>query len=268
MKKKVIYILSLEHSGSTVLDILLSSHPRIVSLGEIHFVLENKKTSIENTKDICSCLNKMNDCHFWGGYLNKYLKNNLDKSFAEKYKALLKYVNQSLGEDIIISDSSKKLSVLKQLLESDLRNEIDLRIIFLIKDVRSWAISKKRVFLKQKRKGNFYLRHILSWYKANRKIKDYLEAKNLKYLQIGYEELCLKQDYINDLICDSLDIKKEKLEFAKNGKHHIAYGNRMKLKREQKLRYDYRWFSNWKVNFLTVLLPFVFFWNKKNTYSN
>ncbi len=57
---KYIYICSAGHSGSTLLDLLIGSHSRVESLGEItHF----PKNLALNT--VCSCLQRVRSCPVW-----------------------------------------------------------------------------------------------------------------------------------------------------------------------------------------------------------
>lgn len=56
----LIYICSAGHSGSTLLDLLLGSHSRIVSLGEISHLPKNIAL---NTR--CSCGEDVGECEFW-----------------------------------------------------------------------------------------------------------------------------------------------------------------------------------------------------------
>lgn len=55
-----LYILSAGHCGSTLLDLVLGSHSRIVSLGEVSFV----PSSLVIGK-ICSCGKSMPECGYW-----------------------------------------------------------------------------------------------------------------------------------------------------------------------------------------------------------
>lgn len=67
---KLIYIISLGHSGSTLLDSILGTHPDIISSGELFYLnwqiarTINNKSTVEN-QDICSCLKDFRDCNFW-----------------------------------------------------------------------------------------------------------------------------------------------------------------------------------------------------------
>lgn len=61
-KNRLVYILSASHSGSTLLAMLLGSHPEICTVGEL------KATSLGDTETyICSCRKKIIHCPFWSG---------------------------------------------------------------------------------------------------------------------------------------------------------------------------------------------------------
>jgi hypothetical protein len=57
---KLIYICSAAHSGSTLLDLLLGSHSRIESLGEISFL--GQDLAVNNR---CTCGAPVRECHVW-----------------------------------------------------------------------------------------------------------------------------------------------------------------------------------------------------------
>jgi len=247
MKQKLIYILSLEHSGSTILDLFLSSHQNILSLGESVFVLEKKQTSTEQTKDYCSCGKLMGECDFWGGFN------------GHSYFDLLNYIKKKYGENMVISDSSKKLYFLKEIL----KNNLDLKIIFLVKDARNYSFSMKRVFFKEKRKGNLYLRHLLNWYKKNREMESFLKQSNLNYLFVSYEKLCLEQAQTTKSILQFASLPNQALNLKGTGNHHLAFGNRAKLNNTGELVYDDRWKKSLKAKLFICLLPWVWGYNKK-----
>lgn len=62
---RYIYICSAGHSGSTLLDLLIGSHPRITSLGEISHLSKNIAL---NTP--CSCGSPVRACQFWSAVLS------------------------------------------------------------------------------------------------------------------------------------------------------------------------------------------------------
>ena len=58
---KIIYIASLGHSGSTLLDLLISGHPDVVSIGEAKNLNPRTSPTID-----CACpAKRLRDCPFW-----------------------------------------------------------------------------------------------------------------------------------------------------------------------------------------------------------
>ncbi|MEX2123307.1 MAG: sulfotransferase [Woeseia sp.] len=79
--KKIVYILSDNRSGSTLLDQLLGAHDRMVSLGEIHhlpaYVLQDRTLYNPAHPLDCSCGKPIGSCPFWSTVEHK-----LGRSFA------------------------------------------------------------------------------------------------------------------------------------------------------------------------------------------
>lgn len=262
--KKVIYILGLDHSGSTILDIILSKHPETVGLGETYAVLREKERAFEDTHNFCSCGSDLEKCPLWKEYL-VWQKENKGKSYENKYKNLLKIVSEKIGKDVVI-DSSKNdwmLEVIKKLSDA---GEVDLKVIFLLRDARGWAASRYDLGVKAGRKIRFYPKYFYNWYKMNRKLKKLLEKDNYDYIQVSYEELAFNtEEKIRDIFeFTGLDPDIFNIDFPPNT--HIAYGNRTKKDAHKKkaILYDSRWFHRFWLNFFFVLMPHIFFWNKKN----
>ncbi len=61
-KTKLVYILAASHSGSTLLAMLLGSHPQVCTVGELKFT---ELGDIERYR--CSCLQNIRTCPFWTG---------------------------------------------------------------------------------------------------------------------------------------------------------------------------------------------------------
>jgi hypothetical protein len=67
---KLVYIIAQGHSGSTLLDCILGTHPDFLSSGELCYLnwqiarTMNKISSVED-QDICSCGKDFRDCLFW-----------------------------------------------------------------------------------------------------------------------------------------------------------------------------------------------------------
>ena len=67
MARQVVFIASRAHSGSTLLNLLLSGHPRLVALGEVFNLFDFEAGHINRQdKILCSCGETMSRCKFWG----------------------------------------------------------------------------------------------------------------------------------------------------------------------------------------------------------
>ena len=170
---KVVYIVGLGHSGSTLLDLLLSGHPRIMGLGEIGSVLWNKTRSGEYTEHICSCKQLMNECEFWSQF-----KTTKGRDKIEEYRSVL-HLTREFGKKVIV-DSSKNLPPLECLKQLHDNKEIELKVIFLVKDKRGWAASMKKADKRwgKEEKASFHYWGI--WYYRNNEIKKYLVRNNIQ----------------------------------------------------------------------------------------
>jgi len=76
-KVRLVYILAASHSGSTLLALLLASHPEICTVGEI------KATSLGDLdRYLCSCRRKLLDCPFWNGIHQDMAERGFDFNIA------------------------------------------------------------------------------------------------------------------------------------------------------------------------------------------
>ncbi len=69
----LIYILSLDHSGSTLIDLAVGGLPRIFSLGEMQFFTSQLlQVDSENPQNYCSCGEKFHKCNIWSVVLRRF----------------------------------------------------------------------------------------------------------------------------------------------------------------------------------------------------
>jgi hypothetical protein len=270
--RRAIYILSLEHSGSTLLSLAISAHPKVISFGEVEKVINAstaKNEILVNSK--CLCGQSVSNCNFWGPILNEEaLAQCVDDT--EAYEKILRVFYKQYGEEAFFLDSSKIINNLKALLST---KKIETpKIIFLIKDVRSYTVSSMSKYQKHapdsgkipSRRGT--IRH---WYLQNRAMLRYLNDNKLDYFLMGYEEFCLHTDMMLNKICDYLGIEFDSSMHdlaAREG--HQVFGNRMR-KQPQKnnsIMYDNRWFKDLKTSQLLSLMPKTWRFNLETVYSN
>jgi hypothetical protein len=75
---KYIYICSAGHSGSTLLDLLIGSHSRVASLGEISQLPKN--ISLDT---LCTCGKKVRSCSLWQKVIDE-MNNKFDTNFFQQ----------------------------------------------------------------------------------------------------------------------------------------------------------------------------------------
>jgi len=132
--KNYVFIASLSHSGSTLVDLLVGAHSSAVSLGEIHSTI--RKLS-EPQKD-CTCGKAAEECDIWGELLNEYRSDN-SMPYSKAYQILSNAVTDQYGTQVTIVDSSKKIVALKEAMALFREN---LKILHLIRDVRGFVHSQ------------------------------------------------------------------------------------------------------------------------------
>ena len=172
---KVICISGVGHCGSTVMAITLSNHPRIEYVGELHKVPRSGWTPNETRR--CSCGQRVDQCDYWRQVYDRWTEH-VGKDCLRDYVALQKRFERSRGAMLrllyqkkfrtnafieyshmtsalyrslsevsgaeIIADSSKNPV---RAYAISLTNQIDLRVIHLIRDGRGmvWSYKKPRI---------------------------------------------------------------------------------------------------------------------------
>lgn len=277
---KFIAVSSLSHSGSTVLSMALSCHENLISLGEIFQVVREKPSFfLSDCNAKCSCGASAKDCEFWGPVLQE-----IQQTFGEdgrgapydnineKYQIVLDRFNKVFGNESTAIDTSKGSRHFELIAKSETLNP---NVIFLIRDVRSFALSQKKVAKGQKRKGLKKLKGVtwfqfLKWYFCNRKRIKSLQSNRIDTFKIGYEDFCFNTEKRLIEYCEKIGIDFDKrMATLENPKHHILYGNQMRLdkKKKQGIRYDAEWLSQLSFNLPAAVLPFVMRYNKQQVYG-
>ncbi len=268
--KRIVYIASLTHSGSTLLDLMLGGHSRFIGLGEVARFLE--RSLEESRQATCSCGYKMDECLFWSKVASHFQSHNT-LSFEDKYTLVLETFENVFGQNYIPVDSSKHLPPL-EVLNSQLK--LDIKVLYIIKDVRNFTISRIDN-MNRKRKHwwrNSFRRvpiHIFwEWYIKNIKMQRFFAEQNMQVFQIGYEELCLYPSRMLQKICDFLEEKMEPAMLTlKKSDSHVMRGNRMRYQEDKaEILYDHRWFFRNEWIIPAFLFPNIVRYNAREVYRN
>jgi len=261
-RKKIIYISGEGLSGSTLLDLVLGSHEKAFSAGELRFLAEK---GIKN-REYCACGSPVPECILWKEIISLWEKNrSLDletyiqlqnmllsmKNFFTAQKLLKnrpEQINNFLEDtgklyDLIfqvtncnyIIDSSKAPGMIPVLKEID----FDITVIHLTRKFGHVLNSNKKPpqekDLKagiehdmEPRKTSYILQ---SWFLKNSLTKRY--SKGMDYKRIKYE------DYIDDLqgaISKIADFDPEYKSLLDNRgpfyPRHLVAGNAMRMRNE------------------------------------
>lgn len=256
-RPSVIYILGSGHSGSTILQYLLAGQPNVLGLGEVKNLIDLEGHGIQNASGFCSCGSSIEDCRIWGKA--KYGKGEV---YYGRYLHLSEVVKQEFPDTTHWIDSSKSLDGIAPWVELMQTGVIDnIKVLYLIRDVRGWAVSDKSTRL---RKGRFVqpvLVSMFKWWLSQHKKLRFLRSEKIGYdfRVVSYESLVFNTNAILSKITDfsGISVGNKDWEGAlKYSAVHDVTGNRMKDNPETRNRitYDDRWHYCMSAN----LFPFVF----------
>jgi len=256
----LVYIVGSGHSGSTLLDMLLSAHSKIFGVGELCSLSFG-----QIDKEICSCGRKALGCSFWSKILKGLkgtdkipslsVKRNIFASlfnipefrFRERKNSLsidqyLKF-NEKLYQKIVevsgnrvLLDSSKEVERAEILARS---NKLNLIFIHLIRDGRGVMWSYKKKYKKT-------IFPIFIWLLTNLKAEIIKRRnKNVKTIFLRYEDLADKPEKELERILKilGLSFEKQMLNFSTAPQHQIA-GNRLRLRKDREIKKDSSWREN------------------------
>jgi hypothetical protein len=228
MKKKLVFLLSSNYSGSHFCSLLIGSHSKGVHLGELKNI--QKKSTARS-------------CHICGDYGECRLFRDIDAGPLENvYEELFSRVDPATEFFI---DASKKPKWFKHFVNDD---RYEIKLLYLIRDPRAlarrWLMRidelnrQPRERIKQCRNhphkaflflfGNLLSVCIYKWYTQNREIVDFIKQSNLPWKLITYRELAREQARTLIDICEWIGVDYEPdqqkyWEFDHHGKQKSEY---------------------------------------------
>ena len=256
----LLLIRGLGHSGSTVLDMALGAHPQMLGLGEAVRIVR-KPTASESRKGParlrgeerferrCTCGELAAECRVWGDFL-PWLSDHDDDRDEDKFIELVHRVEEFVPETSHqplrwIVDSYQADRVMPARLR-DVQPSRPLKVVLLVRDVRSWAHSEAR---RSNCKRLFpILRGLLRWWRVNFLLERDLKASGCEVFCMGYEELALAPEQSLARLCQwlGLEFAETMLTPGRSSRSHILSGNRMRFdtERSARIRYDGAWLSS------------------------
>jgi len=240
----IIYITGKEHSGSTLLDLLISSHSEVTSVGEIKVLSSGKKRStlkrIEEKK--CTCgVPKISDCTFWRHIDAKMIESDglslwdVDvygedsEIFKAHNMAVFNAVSEITGCRFIV-DSSKNIDRLEKLLKAKV---FDIRTIHLIRNLCGVVFSKMK-------KGRVLTKEAYNYTKKMMRARRILSEHD--YFTVHYETLATTPRQTLSVLMHWLGLSFEEgqMDWPRYEHHNIA-GNRMRFSKNNDIRPDTSW---------------------------
>ncbi|MDA9981539.1 sulfotransferase [Gammaproteobacteria bacterium] len=266
MVKKVIYITSLAHSGSTLLNLLLGANEDTVAVGEVSQTLKALYKKNRFTRK-CSCGQLIPDCPLWGNVYNRMLGTG-SLSYGEQFQIMLEEINRFYGENIAVIESSKAID---PLMKVNARHASKLSTIYLIRDVRGYVYAAYARQSGSRATAKFAAVEAFRWFRENRAIKIRLNAAGIPFFQLGYEELCSQPAKMFNALTEFTGVYFDPgIPKPSLVNSHIWIGNRMRNNKQKMsgIHYDDSWARDeWFKRQRWVMWPYLG-WNKKNVYIN
>lgn len=263
-KQTIIYILSNQRSGSTLIENILSKSSQMVSIGESYLLGGHvQKTGPGGTWDWnCSCGSSLVACDFWkkvyrklnisdpkeitnttidypkGKHKERQVKmNNEALSLMNKvYKAVFEITNCE-----VLVDSSKEPFYGTYLYHN---SPFNFKFVYLKRDLRAVSISKYRWRKKYNKKkvGHLkllianYLHRLICWYMLR-------DVNKEDVFSLKYEDFFINpQQTLNDMSNFFGFDKYEVPEYMELNNDHTIAGTPNRFKKT-KIKYDDRWHS-------------------------
>ncbi len=229
--KRVVFIIGAAHSGSTLLELILNSHPDTFGLGEFSYLANIINNPEQDFQSICGVCER-GKCEFWNNHIQipvlkryfsrKGLLSPIIRHANKYYKSIYEYFFEWSQCQILIDKSLGVEWVKKQLIPSCRWKNMTPLLVFITRDGRAVVNSLLR---KYPERG---IRDLsLSWKNTVEKsLAFYREFPFDQKITISYETLALRPSEVIRELCLFLriDYHEEMLEYWKYD-HHSIEGN-------------------------------------------
>lgn len=246
MRIPLIYILGVGHTGSTLLDLLLSNHSQIAGVGELKFfefrlgrnTEPRKKVSPHRarTRRRCTCQQQFDECEFWRPITSKlrqqfgsefYQINSDDQEeFREKNETLFREIQNHSNKRFIV-DNSKSPRRLARLISHP---SLNVQVVHAVRDARAvayscWSKGQREGAGSEPKYDLFHRAH--EWDRTNRQFQQEFSGPN--YQLIRYEDLVTDPvgELANILESMGLAVEANQTEYWRTV-HHDVDGNHMR----------------------------------------
>lgn len=275
---KVVYIMGAGHIGSTILDIAISTHRNIESLGELSKY--HRFSWLPDDNRVCACGLSVYDCSFWGQIRPEWTRL-FQSNDADRYIQLQKrYEGSRMGWLRLLKNGYKsspdfneymkgteslyqaiqRISGSKFLVDSSLTprrayalslsSAIDLYLIHLVRDGRGviWSLKKpgKKILTKEYVPAPSW-RTTKYWISANLQSTWVLDqVKEEKRQMIRYEDFVINPSLILNKIGNLVGEDMSGLLTGATLNHsgqdrHTVGGSRIRMQKDIRIKPDFAW---------------------------
>lgn len=225
---RVVYIVGVGHSGSTLLDLLISSTPGVSSVGEMHYL--TAQFEVGN----CMCGTSYQDCPAWAASYERYTT---ATDLPEDTREMRSFL--AATRSTIVVDSSKGVKRMCRLLRG---NDISLQPMYLYREGQGVLHSrlKKRpprsnleyVWRVVQLTIDFIVRHLYTIYR--------LHQTGVEYQLVTYQSLTTNTEIVVRQLGENLGIPIPSAVAVDIPRHNIG-GNRMRTGSTFEIRYNDAW---------------------------
>lgn len=214
-KPRVVFVMSTNYAGSTVLGLVLASHSKAAFVGEPATLLRRSRSGDFKHKRFCTtCQDDGSICPVWSTSLVSEVRSHPDHVYALASGAL----RQTLGDHDFLVDASKNLGWM----DAGHGRASEIACVHITKSVESFTAS---VLTRNAGKGRCDF-IAADWAERNTGIRDYCVRKSVPYLHVRY------RDFASDLpttlrrLATFLGIEPEpQQEKFWEHQHHYVKGN-------------------------------------------
>lgn len=260
---KIAYITSHGHSGSTLLDLIISAHPQIFSLGEINMLPSIARgETIVPEAGRCPCgKDSVHSCDFWSkvdALIKDKTKLDLDQldldskndKIFNKHNKILFTAVAKISKNTVLVDSSKSLRRLRRLQKIE---GLEVYPIHLIRPAKGLVSSMIR------KKVSPNLLHAIWVYNLGM-FRAFVGLCLLRHRVVRYEKMVEYPSAELSPVMEMLDLDfhANQIEWASQKRHTVGGNGGVKFTDKSDLYLDDRWQKD--LNFFQRLLINILAW--------
>lgn len=266
---EVLYIAGYGHSGSTILNILLGQHEKVLGAGELF-----RLASAWQHNEYCSCGKPLPQCQLWRAIVDRWstlartdpirdypacqvacetrlpLAKHERSAYAHLTRSLFAAAREVSGKSLIV-DASKLPQRARALMRVD---GLEVRLVHLVRDARgvAWSLRHRlpknlAAGLQSEKRGKSVVRTALLWAESNlgaeRAVRQLGPARASR---ITYEDFVTDPTAALAVMGEmcGIDFSALSAGLARGdplSTNHVMAGNRLRMNGGTALRPDFRW---------------------------